>query len=65
MLAKTAQIFDRKPFFNVISLLEQWEENVKGFLRGRINYNLFLAISLKLTVNKSTAVFYGLYSYRP
>ena len=30
-------------------LLQHWEENIKVFLRGRTNYNQFLATSLKGT----------------
>ena len=50
MFAKTAcKKFDKGPFLQREIALREPEENMKLFFRESINYNLFLAISLKYT----------------
>ena len=46
---KRSRYLKNNPFFNLKSLLEDRQENMKWFLRERINYNQFLAVSSKFT----------------
>ena len=49
ILVKTAQIFNKEPFYNVKLLLEYREEDFKRFFREKTNYDQVLAFSLQYT----------------
>ena len=49
ILVKTAQIFNKEPFYNVKLLLEYREEDFKRFFGEKTNYDQVLAFSLQYT----------------
>ena len=47
--SKQLKYLTKNPFSKMKLLLERLEENIKGFIRGRTNYNQFLVTSLQYT----------------
>ena len=65
--SKLLKCLTKNLFAKIKLLLEHWEEDIKGFLQERTNYNQFLTTSLNYTRRKNWPIFssYNLFSSQP